>query len=133
MKVDADTIWGAVKSLKDKYPHMAVDRLESANPDTADRIFADVVRNPSDVVACMEWLALCPRRNTYTLKFDTQQYKHEVELWRGGRWASHTSMMVAVELSGMDMKPDPARSWAGLLKLGHHRPGSSYAEVSNHA
>ena len=120
--MEVSKVLAAVESLKNKYPAMAVDKLEASKPQTVDEIAVDVFRNLAQVEECAAWLAACPQVKQFNRRYDTYSYKHEVER-HVGHWVSHTSLLVAVELSDIDMEQDPTRTWAGLLKLGADRPG----------
>lgn len=120
--MEVSEVMAAVSRLKAKYPFMAVDKLESSNPPPVDEVVVDVLRNLTQVEECAAWLSSCPKIKQYNQRYDTYNYKHEVER-HTGHWISHTSLLVAIELAALDMTQDPTRPWAGLLKLGADRPG----------
>lgn len=121
-------IRGAVEALHIAHPLLNVDGLEPSDggtqPTPLEVLVHEAERFPDQVEACMSWLAVCQRVRPYRATHDTYRYKHEVEA-TVGRWVSHTSFLVAVQLSGLRMEPNPDRPWAGLLPLGVRRPGAT--------
>lgn len=115
----------AVESLRRKYPQLTIDGLQCAPREdctaTIQDIVTDAIKHLDHIDACRRWLAACPQRKTFNTTVDTYTYKHEVE-GTARHWVSHASMIIAVEIEGFEMKPNPLRPWAGLLKLGARRP-----------
>ena len=121
-------ISGAVAALHKRFPDLTGHGL--CHPTdvctgewtTADLI-AEAERFPDQVKTCVKWLKKCLVLDGYRAEQDTYTYKHEVETW-ADEWIAHLSMLVAVQIVGLDMEVNPAREWAGLLKLGRIRPGA---------
>ncbi len=115
----------AVSELRGRYPQLAVDGLQCAPKETCiaslEYIIEDALKHLDQVDECRRWLRSCPIRKTYNTLSDTYTYKHEVEAMTR-RWVSHSSMLIAIQLEGLEMKQNPSRMWAGLLKLGARRP-----------
>ena len=117
----------AVEELHRAHPLLSVDGLRpqhGTDPTPLSAVIVDAENFPDQIEACMSWLAVCQRVKPYRTSHDTYRYKHEVEATIG-RWVSHTSFLVAVQLSGLRMEPNPDRPWAGLLPLGVRRPGAT--------
>lgn len=117
----------AVTELRGEHSGFSVDGLTplafATEVPPIEAVIAEAERFPDQIEACMFWLATCQRVKPYRTTHDTYQYKHEVEAVIG-RWVSHTSFLVAVQLSGLRMIPNPDRPYAGLLQLGLRRPGA---------
>ena len=54
---------------------------------------------------------------------DWNTLREEIEMHLRPTWISHTSVIVAAELEGLEMVPAYDRPYAGMLKLGKRRPG----------
>ena len=90
---------------------------------TTAALVAEAERFPDQVETCRAWLKACRVLKDFRAEQDTYNYKHEIETWSDG-WVSHLSLLVAVQIAGLDMEVNPAREWAGLLRLGRIRPGA---------
>lgn len=125
MKITDHDIAAAVAALATRFPDLTVDGLRPTSGIAAlplANFVEDAIKYREHVTICVAWLSVCQKRETFRRHTDTYSYKHEVEA-DTGRWISHTAFLVAVELAGLEMKPNPERDWAGLLKLGPSRPG----------
>lgn len=75
------------------------------------------------ITICLEWLDQCSVVKRPTPGRDSYSYKHEVEQW-AGRAVPHLAMLVAAQMAGLALEPNPDRLWAALLPLGSKRPGA---------
>lgn len=117
----------ACTALKAAFPDMCRHGLAPMNadgrPDTLERIVEEAGRFPADVTVCRVWLRDCNVVSVIRGDQDTYGYKHEVEAHLG-RWVSHLSFLVAVQLEGVPMVQSLDRPFAGRLPLGLVRPGA---------
>lgn len=113
-------ILDAVTALHAQFPRLQIDNLVpervKSPRNTFEQFLSDALANRGQVVRCLEWLALRPRSKTWCKTRDTYEYKHEVERWTGS-WISHSSMLVAVQIAGLELRHNPDDPTTGLLKL----------------
>ena len=116
----------AVRRLYGRFPRLSTHGLHPLNsdgvPDTVDDLVRYAQTHESTVWLCKFWLDQCPRVSGPRPGLDSYSYKHEVEEL-AGRWIPHFAMLVAAELAGLEMIPNPRRDWAALFPLGAARPG----------
>ena len=121
------SVTAAVTALKRRYPRMCRDGLtpmyQTDSSESLEAILEDAHRFPDQIKTCREWLRTCNVIKTTRTTHDTYMYKHEVE-YEVGRWISHLSFLVAVQLEGVPMVQSTDRPYAGWLPLGAVRPGA---------
>ncbi len=118
-------ILDAVLALHGQFPELSTDHLQPdprfPRPTTFEQFLNDALKNKEQVVKCLEWLELCRKVKTWS-QSDTYTFKHECEQW-AGFWISHTSILVAAKIRGLELKHDKQRPWASPLRIGKTRPG----------
>ena len=124
--MDPFKIEEAVQALQEQFPTLTVDGLRPQGfreaPKPIQDILIDAMRNHEHIDQCIAWLALCPSSRGFNHKHDTYSFKHEAER-HVGAWVSHSSMIIAAKIAGMELQESSDRPWAAELKLGAKRPG----------
>lgn len=123
--MNTDELQRAIVGLQASHPNLGIDGLRPVGAiceTDAQHLAYGLKDHGEAIAACRMWLAACPRTKNARTTHDTYSYKHEVEAVTG-YWIPHLAFLVAVQLSGLTMTPNPDRRWAGRLPLGTKRPG----------
>ena len=114
----------AVLALRKKFPGLTIDGLQLVPGDKAQDdiacVMEDALHHIKHIPLCICWLHGRTTRNTFNTNEDTYGYKHMIEALECD-WVSHMSLLIAAQLEGMEMKQNPNRMWAALLKIGVKR------------
>ena len=129
MSSDEQAIRGALLDLKEQFGLLCTHSLEPLNSDGRLQTMSYLVeyahrpRVIEAIATCEGWLLKCALRKYPALGRDSYSYKHECEAW-AGRAIPHLAMLVAAQMKGLTLEPNPDRLWAALLPLGNKRPGA---------
>lgn len=118
---NSGAVLDAIIALRNQFPGYTIDGIGPGPGDkvqaSLDQIYCDALRHTHHFDMCNAWMDQCKFGKRFDRLHDTYTLKHEIEVLNPCRWVSHASLLIALQMRGIELKRNPDRPWAALIKV----------------